>query len=66
MRGSEMWRTICASIAAAWFFAGLVITLNPLVGFGFFALAFVNVDDVLGNGPEITLPPVDRERSSVD
>ena len=61
-----MWRTICASIAAIWFFAGLVISLNPLVGFGFLALAFVNVDDILGGGPEITLPPVDRERPSDD
>jgi hypothetical protein len=35
-------RTVCALIAAAWFFAGLVVDLNPLVGFGFLALTFVD------------------------
>ena len=55
-----MWRSICALIAAAWFFAGLALTLNPLVGFGFLALAVVNPDEILDllfdERPVITLP----------
>ena len=59
-----MWRSICALIAAAWFFAGLVFTLNPLVGFGFLALAIVDADEILDllfdERPRITLPARDR------
>jgi hypothetical protein len=61
-----MWRSICATIAAVWFFAGIVFTLNPLVGFGFLALAFVDWDDLLGDRPEITLPPRDSARPADD
>lgn len=61
-----MWRSICALIAAVWFFAAIVFDLNPLVGFGTFALAFVEWDDLLGDRPAITLPARDSKRPADD
>lgn len=61
-----MWRSVCALIAAAWFFAGLVFVLNPLVGFGFLALAFVDWADIIGDLPTVTLRPDDSERPPDD
>ena len=44
-----MWRSVCALLAAAWFFAGLVFSLNPLVGLGLLALGFVDWVDIVGD-----------------
>jgi hypothetical protein len=55
-----MWRSVCALIAAVWFFAGIVLPLTPLVGFGLLALAFVDWDALFRDGSGITLRRDDR------
>ena len=61
-----MWRSVCALIAAAWFFAGLVFSLNPLLGLGFLALSLVDWGVLLDDGPAIRLAPRDPDRPADD
>ena len=63
-----MWRSVCALVAAAWFFAGVVLDLNPLVGFGILALGFVDWDALFDGlfGDRITFAPREPHRPADD